>query len=241
MCSAPIWAVTMASLLLPALAHSQPVQYPGTPGTHPFVDVCTAAGQAGRVTSGSTPTAVGTGVLFANGPAGSIFNDCVVGPDGWLYIASQSEIQKVDLPATSLPAATQLVVGLPKVQGNQWLARGLAFNVNTLYVTTNLGVSRYNLSEGVKPELPVSSGGIGIAFDFAGNLNIVSGTSILQAAGTPYVNAYGTPSALSSESAPEDPITIEGAYGIGMNRPAGSSSSGRQRPRQSIGSLPAAL
>ena len=197
-------AVAAACLLAPTLALSQPV-----PLTPPVVYVCTAAAQVVRVTGG-------TSEVFATGTG--VFDDCVLGPDGALYVANlqptnQPKIIRVDLSAGD-PGAITDVATLPS------RARGLAFNVNRLYVTTEAsGVQVVDfeidvlgplISLGATPAFSTAAGGRGIAFDLFGNLDLVAGGKIWQATGPAYINEY-------SGLQDDELATLAGAYGLAMN------------------------
>jgi len=194
-------------LVIPAtvLAQSPPVVY-----------VCTPDGQVLEVN--------GTAARVL-APPGGAFDDCVVGPDGWLYISevlagdvSPNRIERLDPngPAPQL----QLVATLP----NASAPRGLAFNVTpsnttpfnraTLFINTaSSGV--YTLQETgalttpltfptTATQLPnsLATSGRGLVFNVRGDLVAASGGTIQSAPAF-----YTTFSTLVSNATPQD-VTV---------------------------------
>jgi len=121
-------------------------------------------------------------VLFTAGE-GTTFDDCVVGPDGWLYLStavgSTYSVQRLNL--SNVSGGLELLTTLTSK------ARGLAFNVATLYINTaSLGVKRL---EGISEDhispypAPVSSpsgsgSGRGLVFDVSGTMRFASVTEL---------------------------------------------------------------
>lgn len=172
-------ALAAAVLGFPALASAQ------TDAAPTDVYLCTPDGQVVRQIVNASGTA-GAITLWYTGNRGEAFDDCVVGPDGWLYISSGASVLRLSLTTPTAPGAASVVslVGSP--------ARGLAFNVTTLYVNTAttgiytlVGVPAGSgpLTFGGATQLvPVTpDGGHGITFDVLGNLVLSSGTEILRA------------------------------------------------------------
>jgi hypothetical protein len=182
----------------------------------PLVYVCTPDGQ----------------VLEVNGSAGRViaspggaFDDCVVGPDGWLYISqvltgdvAPNRIVRLD-PASAAPPL-QLVATLP----NASAPRGLAFNVTpatvspvnraTLFINTaSSGV--YTLQEtgattspmtfpGAATPLPSSptTPGHGLTFQVRGDMVVATGSTLRSAPA--FYTAFST---LVSNATPQD-VTV---------------------------------
>jgi hypothetical protein len=215
---AVVTVAALALLLAPTTATAQPVSYPGNPGWHPVAYICTAAAQVVRVTTNASG-GVASAIVYANGASGS-FDDCVVGPDGFLYVANGNKIVKIDLSETSLPTTPESPA-VAELTPSSRRIRGLAFNGNVLYATTETShVYRIDVSTGdVDPIFNLSpTGGRGLAFDEVGNLDLVSGGKLFRSNGTPYVNDYTAP--LASPPAPPNPqfpVTLANAYGVGMN------------------------
>src|SRR5207302_1270405 len=84
----PILAALSVVLLAPALADAQPTTY-----------VCTPAAQVLTVDGTSGATAV----LYTG--SGS-FSDCVLGPDGWLYVSNGTSILRFDPTSSATALAT---------------------------------------------------------------------------------------------------------------------------------------
>jgi hypothetical protein len=174
-----------AALSMPVLASAQTSAY-----------ICTPDAQVLRYTPGSTGPVTD---LWYTGNKKEAFDDCVVGPDGWLYIASGSSILRLDL---STPTATGAAPLLSLVGS---AARGLAFNINTLYINTaTTGV--YTLAGVAGPADPLTfpnaatplpsvaaADGHGIAFDVLGNLIVSAGAAVLQAPVALAPPLYATP------------------------------------------------
>lgn len=163
------------TLVLPALGFSQTTAY-----------VCTPQGQVLKqaVNADGSP---GVMEVLYTGTGG--FDDCVVGPDGWLYIASGAHILRLDPSSAGSAAASAAYLSGTPLPSH---ARSLAFNVSTLYVNTaSSGVWTLAGSAGAvdpltfsappSPLLAVSpAGGHGIAFDVLGNLAVASGNHLLR-------------------------------------------------------------
>jgi hypothetical protein len=164
-----------AGLALPVVASAQTTTYLCTPDGQVLKQAVNANGSSGGTT------------IWYTGNKKEAFDDCVVGPDGWLYISSGASILRLKLDAAT-PNGTAPVLA---VLGSA--ARGIAFNVNTLYINTAASgiVAMTGVPAGSGPLtfssanalLSVSpSDGHGIAFDVLGNLVLTSGTQVLRAA-----------------------------------------------------------
>jgi hypothetical protein len=135
------------------------------------------------------------------------FHDCVLGPDGWLYVANGTSILRLnvnpdaeDLDPESLSAGVQV--------------RGLGFNVTTLYFTTD-GTAVYKwlgqeLTNGAKLTFPgspqalpftIGTSGQGVVFDVQGNMVLASNGSIHKSIGSPGPT-YTTASAVTLSGTP---------------------------------------
>jgi hypothetical protein len=168
-------AIVAAALSLPLTASAQTTAYVCTPDAQVIRQPVNEAGAAGPAD------------LWYTGGKKESFNDCVVGPDGWLYIASGSSVLRLNL---STPTATG---GAPLLALVGSAARGLAFNVNTLYVNTaSTGVYALQSVAGATDPLTfpnaaaqlfsvTPSDGHGVAFDILGNMILSSGGSVLKA------------------------------------------------------------
>ena len=104
---------------LPALAAL--LLAPGQATAQPTVYVCTPAAQVVAVDATTKAAAV-----IYNGSG--TFSDCALGPDGRLYVANGSQVLRFD-PQNAL-RTHETVAALTSA------ARGLSFNVTTLYVST---------------------------------------------------------------------------------------------------------
>lgn len=188
-----------AALLL-SITRSDAVAQPSTLGPA-TVYVCTAAGQVLAVDGGSGLTSV----LYSR-PAAT-FDDCVLGPDGRLYISSGSTVRRV---AFGAPATDELVTTLPSA------ARGLAFNVADLYVATAgsttvaarvfrvPGVAELSsLPADAVPASPLGGAGRGLVFDVEGNLVVAAGERVhafppmYSSSGPAVWSASGSPTAFA--------------------------------------------
>jgi hypothetical protein len=179
----------LALLSLPVAASAQPTLY-----------VCTPSARILKVNAGA-PSVLYTGT--------GRFDDCVLGPDGRLYVANDNNILQLDptSPTTALATATFIASGL------QYTVKALAFNVTTLYITAAVPPSGKKASptgavyrligtppdpvDGVNTGGPLEFTGTpsklfdtsaptsGIVFDVVGNL-IVASDSRLDSAPPPY-------------------------------------------------------
>jgi hypothetical protein len=204
-----IVGVLVSCLLVPGVVAAQV----HTSGPAPTVYVCTAGGQVVTV-DGATGAA---SVLFpANFSSDGSFNDCVVGPDGWLYIAKANQIVRIN-PSVTTANVDDPVATLPSGAGD---ARGLSFNITTLYINTSSGgVYKLVGTPGLFPtpddRLDFASGGTssacpstqtlpcptlliglgtsgqGLAFDRLGNLDVASGNGVQQLFPTNYTTGGG--------------------------------------------------
>ena len=158
---------------LPALAAL--LVAPGEASAQPTVYVCTPAAQVVAVDA----TTGAAAVIYTG--SGS-FNDCALGPDGRLYVANDSQVLRFD---PQHPAATdEPVATLPTA------ARGLSFNVTTLYVSTaGSGLWAFQgMSEAPhggpfpSPAAPAFAlgAGHGTTFSIDGALWLVSGSTVRQ-------------------------------------------------------------
>src|SRR5262245_42312137 len=122
-----VFGVLVLCLLVPGLVAAQTPPPPvHTSGPPPTVYVCTAGGQVVAVNGGTGAASV----LFpANFTSDGTFNDCVIGPDGWLYIAKANQIVRIN--PSSPGNSDDQVATLPSSAGD---ARGLSFNITTLYI-----------------------------------------------------------------------------------------------------------
>jgi len=157
---------------LPALAAL--LLAPGEATAQPTVYVCTPAAQVVSVDA----TTKAAAVIYQG--SGS-FGDCALGPDGRLYVANDNQVVRFDPQdpyGTDETVATLLSA-----------ARGLSFNVTTLYVsTTSSGVSALvGVSEvsqgGPFPSAaltPSPGAGEGTTFAIDGPLWFVSGATVRQ-------------------------------------------------------------
>jgi hypothetical protein len=168
------------SRALPALALL--ALLPGVAAAQPVVYVCTQAAQVVKVDATNLPAT--TGVIY-NG-LGS-FNDCVFGPDGKLYVsqsATSSSHQVIRFNPVTPPASGQAEI----VATLSSAARGLAFNVTTLYFST--AGSELRALPGIS-EIPtvtspgtgvlkftLSGAGQGITFSIDGRMWLVSGATV---------------------------------------------------------------
>jgi hypothetical protein len=170
----------MRALTLPALVVGGLMLSAAPASAQPDLYVCTPSAQVLLVNG----TSGATSVLYTG--TGS-FYDCVLGPDGRLYIANGTSILRINTNGTG---AETVNASSPLASA----ARDLAFNVTTLYVNTaSTGV--YKL-EGTPPAtdgapldfsapalaFALTSSGQGIVFDRKGKLNLASGTQIRQSA-----------------------------------------------------------
>jgi hypothetical protein len=171
-----------ALLLAPAEAAAQPTVY-----------VCT---QAAQVVAVNATTKVAEVIYTGSGS----FSDCGLGPDGRLYIANDSQVIRFD-PANPPPSGQ-----VETVAAFSSAARGLSFNVTTLYVSTAspqvlafpgtsevtqggsfpapVGVAAFTPPPGPPPA------GQGIAFAIDGPLWFVSGATVRQSL-APYATSQG--------------------------------------------------
>ena len=160
--------VLITMLLVPATAAAQTTMY-----------VCTPAKQILKVVDGPGLT-VTTTVLYSNS-LDAPYDDCVVGPEGLLYVSSGSNI--LALNPLSLPSnavATPAVATLPPAAGD---ARGLAFNVTTLYINSASG-GVFTLAAGTLSNpaaIPLGSSGRGAVFNVVGSLIFASGATVRSA------------------------------------------------------------
>jgi hypothetical protein len=154
----------------------------------PTLYVCTPTAQILTVDVTSKATAV----LFTGS---GTFSDCVLGPDGWIYVANGTNIIRVNQAGTASPTPVASSLGSE--------ARGLAFNVTTLYITTASSgvyklVGQAPVVDGEALDFPTGPGvaippltsGRGVAFDSRGNMALATG-STLQRSLPPY-NAAST-------------------------------------------------
>jgi hypothetical protein len=191
-----IVGVLVSCLLVPGVVAAQV----HTSGPAPTVYVCTAGGQVVSV-NGATGSA---SVLFT-GP-GATYNDCVLGPDGWLYISKANQIVRIN-PDLAPSSIVEEPVGNPLLQ-SAGEARGLSFNITTLYINTGSnGVYKLVGSPAPPPTPPgtddsldfsgdpihvaLSTGGQGLAFDRLGNLVLSSGNGVQQLFPSDYANGGG--------------------------------------------------
>lgn len=147
--------VTACLTALPAVA--QPVPTTGGPVGTPVVYVCTADATVLRLVGNAKPEQIAAGT--------GTFDDCVYGPDGYLYISNGRRVVRIDPTSTARrpPAPEEAVKGLPSD------ARGLAFNGPTLYINT--ATSGVYIANGSAPQLafPAHTGeGRGLAFEING-------------------------------------------------------------------------
>lgn len=171
-----------AMLLAPGAAAAQPTAY-----------ICTPTGQVLTV-NGTT----GTTAVIYTGSGG--FDDCVVGPDGWLYVSNDFNILRLD-PAS--PSSVEFVTS-PSLPSK---AMGLAFNVATLYVNTASsgvwrldGISEDHSAPYAAPvqAFALGSAGRGITFDIEGRMILASGADLRSSSpfystSAPLVAAAGYP------------------------------------------------
>lgn len=180
-------AVVLAVLFAAAPASAQPAVY-----------ICTPTSQVLAV-DGTTGA---TSLLYTGA---GVFHDCVLGPDGRLYIANDNNILRINPTNTS---ESSLVNSLPL----SFTPRSLAFNVSTLYINTAAsGVYRIEGNSATPDNgpltfvpgagnqnfvqaFPLATAGQGIVFDVKGNMTLASGTTLRQAP-PPY---NGTSQLLSS-------------------------------------------
>jgi hypothetical protein len=153
-----------ALLLVPAEAIAQPTVY-----------VCTQAAQVVAIDA----TTKAAAVIYSG--SGS-FDDCALGPDGRLYVANGNQVLRFDPQnafGTDEPVAT-----LPTA------ARGLSFNITTLYVSTaGSGLWAFPGMSEAPQGGPFASptaaafalgAGQGTTFAIAGPLWLVSGATVRQ-------------------------------------------------------------
>lgn len=187
-----VLAVVAAAFSVPGVGFAQTKAY-----------VCTPTAQVIEQSVNADGSAAAAQVLFTGTGA---FDDCVLGPDGWLYVANGSNILRLD-PANPATAAASAVYVNPTPLPST--ARGLAFNVSTLYVNTaTAGIWTLAGTRGpADPLLFASSpapllaasagGGHGLAFDVLGNLALASGTALRRATvATTAPHYFGTPAVL---------------------------------------------
>jgi hypothetical protein len=158
---------------LPALAAL--LMAPVDATAQPAVYVCTPAAQVVAV-NGTTGAAA---VIYTGS---GTFDDCVLGPDGRLYVANDTQVLRFDpLHPTS---TDEFVATLPTG------ARGLSFNVTTLYVSTAAsGLWAFQgMSDAPQggpfpsPAAPAFTlgAGQGVTFSIDGAMWLVSGSSVRQ-------------------------------------------------------------
>ena len=163
----------------PVLAPHCPSRVAAGPGgrvwRQPTLYVCTPTGKILKVdgTSGDTTT------LYSGTTA---LHDCVFGPDGRVYAANGNNIVRIDSDGGNF---TTVTTDLDSA------ARGLAFNVTTLYINTeSSGVLKMVGTEpsngqaltfsGPEPAVSLTTAGQGIVFDNNGNMLIASDLKILE-------------------------------------------------------------
>jgi hypothetical protein len=196
-----VLALFLTAVAGQALALTETDNGRGGPVGMPDVYVCTADATVLRV-SGKLHTR-----LVAKG-SGS-FDDCVFGPDGLLYISNGTQIVRTGVSGWTTSTPAVVVGGLPSE------ARGLAFNGNTLYISTAAhGV--YTLAgTTLSAAFPAHAGeGRGLAFEingtFAAAYSSAGGSSLQRA---PY--QYGEPAGYLGQS-PVNLGTVS-ARGIAVN------------------------
>jgi len=176
MCSLRVAAFVAAVLGLPTLGFAQ---------AQTTIYICTPDGQVIRQLVDASGT-IGTNLLYT-GNRNEAFTDCVVGPDGWLYIASGASVIRINpaTPPRSGSATTLSLVGST--------AQSLAFNVSTLYImTATTGLYTLTGTPGLTDPLDfpdpatalmsVGAGaGHGLAFDVFGNLVVTAGGTLQRA------------------------------------------------------------
>jgi hypothetical protein len=177
-------------LLTAGIASAQPIQGPFSKSSQPTLYVCTADAYVLKV-EGNTVSKVARGT--------GAFGSCTFGPDGWLYIASGKQIVRVDALASSTKLLTPSLV--TTLSAN---ARSFAFNVNTLYITTDAG-GVFTLAGTAGVPLTFSgspqplfagsfTGGRGITFQITGTLAFVANNKVQQSI---YTTSYQAPTALT--------------------------------------------
>ena len=182
----------------------------------PVVYVCTPEGQVLEV-NGTTARVLA--------PRGGAFDDCVLGPDGWLYI---SEVVAGDPAPNRIvrldPDSTAPQLGLVATLPNAAAPRGLAFNITaanvapfnraTLFINTaSSGV--YTLQETGATAIPLTfptaatqipnsptTSGHGLTFGVLGDLYVATDSTIQRAA--PFYTTFST---LVSNASPQD-VTV---------------------------------
>ena len=198
-------SAVLASLLLASAAIG--AESPAGPQSSPSFYVCTADAQVIKY-------AAGVASIAANGTG--TFDDCVVGPDGGVYIANGAQVVRFYPSDSPLPVTITDVVasGLPSA------ARGLAFNVKTLYINTQSsgvyaaqgsGTASLSFSSASQVLAVTPSGGHGLTFDVEGNLAIASGGSLLRSTTPQYASAYSAAVAVNLGSTGGTP------FGLALN------------------------
>jgi hypothetical protein len=177
-------------LLLSAEATAQPIVY-----------VCT---QAAQVVAVDATTKVATVIYTGSGS----FSDCALGPDGRLYIANGSQVLRLDPQDASNTDETVATFATA--------ARGLSFNITTLYVSTaGSGLWAFPGMSEAPPGGPFATPGTaafalgagqGTTFAIAGPLWLVSDATVRQS-----LPPYTTTSILVSTPGLTTPI------GVGVN------------------------
>jgi hypothetical protein len=175
--------------VIPAVAEAQTTAY-----------ICTADAQVVRQTANPAPATGGTSVWYTGGKKAS-FDDCVVGPDGWLYISSGSSILRISLEVPTAPGGAAALTLLESA------ARGVAFNGTTLYINTassgiqtlkgvETGSDPLSFPDPTASLFPVTPGdGHGVVFDVIGNLVLSSGATLQRAPVAFVVPFYPSPPA----------------------------------------------
>jgi hypothetical protein len=183
---------------LPALAAV--LLAPGEAAAQPTVYVCTPAAQVVAVDA----TSKAATLIYTGSGA---FSDCALGPDGRLYVANGNQVLRFD-PANATGTDETVATFLSA-------ARGLSFNITTLYVSTAgsglwafPGVSEVPTS-GTFPQPSVAAfalgAGQGTTFAVAGPLWLVSGNIVRQS-----LPPYSTSAALVSAG-------LTTPIGVGVN------------------------
>lgn len=190
-----IMAFVAAAIGLPSVASGQTAGF-----------ICTPDAQVLKVADVNATTAQTT--IWYTGGRNESFDDCVVGPDGWLYISSGASILRLSLTTPTASGAAPVISLLGSA------SRGLAFNVATLYAntaTTGIQTLRGTASAAGQLTFPDPAtrlfavgppDGHGISFDIVGNLVLSSGTSLLRAPVNAAAPFYTTaPSSLVTRTA----------------------------------------
>jgi hypothetical protein len=184
-------SLAVALLTLPSVALAQ---------SSPLVYLCTPDGQILKV-NGTTATVILSG--------GGAFDDCVLGPDGRLYVSevvagdpAPNRIERVNPAPVSGSPTLERIATLPSAP------RGLAFNISTLFITTaSSGVYMLpgiSLNQGPPYPQPAqvlsspTTSGRGLVFDVPGNLVFATGGAVRSA----------TPSAYTGPPLPSTGSTI---------------------------------